>query len=236
MPRPSSPPQAATAVELDPATHAVPAAQACPSLLPRSTTGLTLHVRTRSMFSAMKMQLLALALCLCHASAFAGVITARGSVNTMGMQQGDQRLANAAVRRGRDVMDKLGEHCFILGWGQAEQRARHTQGKSLVRLIDCRSGEAHIASCSSFRACCARNIVRPKHLPRPSPTTLQGGKNSSVHRVGSKSAPKFAVLPICTALLDPLHPASLRTCFVLYCHMLLLSLTDSATTERPACD
>ena len=74
------------------------------------------------------MQLLALALCLCHASAFGGVITARGSVNTMGMQQADQRLANAAVRRGRDVMGKLGEHLFSYVGGR-QSRERDTRRK-----------------------------------------------------------------------------------------------------------
>lgn len=73
------------------------------------------------MLSIRKMQLLALALCLCHASAFTGVITAFGSANVqqqgmgMGMQQGDQRLVNVAMRRGRDVVDKLGEQCSLVG-------------------------------------------------------------------------------------------------------------------------
>lgn len=96
------------------------------------------------------MQLLALALCLCHAWAFGGVITARVSVNTQRMQQADQRLANAAVRRGRDVMDKLGEHLFLV---VDRKRARRTQENRLRLIVGVGGSDTLSKPCSTLRAC-----------------------------------------------------------------------------------
>lgn len=70
------------------------------------------YLSSVSMIASRQMVTLALALCLCHASAFAGVISARGSISQGGLQQMDQRLANAAVPRCLDGGDLLGESFY----------------------------------------------------------------------------------------------------------------------------